>query len=229
MEIDWKNAADYPPVKGTSLQRWTYEFLVRNKEFIAKMKVARNEPIDKVKGKLVGFSESPIGKVLKEFGVDYPMLPEWVASGLSDSPLKFLVHPFYVQGYRVEKAGDMFTDMAIGKRYKIILEQPDKVVLEFDLSQPLNPQLERAKKMLEVNQIMIKGKKITATATVKMFPWYLRVLDAHSDGIHPAKICEILSKEYPDAVSDDTLKNWKKAGELMRDGGYRDLVKKPTP
>lgn len=228
MPIDWKNATDYPPVKGTSLQRWTYEFLRRNQGFMAEFKAAKSESKLALNGEPVFWSETPAGKVLKKYGVKHLMLPEWMAEGMSDSPVIFTVHPIYVHGQRVEKAGAMFTNEAVGKYYKIILEQPDKQVLEFDLSQPLNPQLARAKQMLKVSQIMIKGENIRATASVTLFPWYLRVLDAYHDGIHPAKICEVLGLEGKEAMSDDTLKNWKKAGELMRDSGYRDLVKKPT-
>lgn len=229
MEIDWKNARDYPPVKGTSLDRWAFEFLRRNQEFVVKFMAAKSEPKPASNGELIGWSQTPTGKVLKEYGVRRPMLQEWVGAGMSDSPFIFPTHPISVRSCRVETAGAMFTDEAVGKYFNIALEEPDKVVLEFDLSQPLNPQLARAKKMLVANQIMHIGKKKTAKATVKMYTWYLRVLDAYSAGIHPAKICEILSQEYTDAVSDDTLKNWKKAGEFMRDGGYLDLVKKPTP
>lgn len=230
MKSDWKIASNYPQDgESISLHRWAFEFLRRNQGFMDKYMAAKSEPKPAFNGELVGWSETPEGKVLKEYGVAHPVLKQWMDAGISDSPFIFDTHPIYVRSCRVETAGAMFTDEAVGKYFNIALEQPDKVVLEFDLSQPLNPQLERAKKMLLGSQKSHIGKKKTAKATVKMYPWYLRVLDAYSAGMHPAKICEVLSQEYTDAVSDDTLKNWKKAGEFMRDGGYRDLVKKPTP
>lgn len=233
MNPNWKNAADYPPVKGTSLNDWAWEFLRRNQEFVVKYKAAEAaEAAERESNPAayddVAWSQTPSGKVLKEYGVKYPPFLEWVAEGIIDSPI-FHTHPIHVHDCKVESAGAMFTNEDVGKHYKIILAQPDKAVLEFDLSQPLIPQLERAKQMLLAMQLMITGENKTAKAIVTLFPWYLRVLDAYLYRMHSAKICEVLSLEYPDAVSNDTLRNWKKTAELMRDGGYLDLVQKPTP
>jgi len=227
MVPNWKKAEDYPPVKGTSLQRWAYEFLIRNKSFNEKIAIAQKESAENISGELVGWSSTPVGKVLKEYGVEYPMLDEWLKANISDSPLIFTTYPKSVGSYLVDKAGGLFSDGAIGKHYRISPDQDDKFLLEFDLTQPINPQIEKAKKMLIATQIARTGKEVKASASVKLFPWYLRVLDAIEAKVNKAKICEVLGGELKDAMSDDTFRNWQKSGETMRDGGYLNLVKKP--
>lgn len=229
-QVDWKKASDYPPVKGTSLQLWAYKFLMRNPDFISKMEQARKEVVPISDSEPIGWSATPVGKVLREFGVDHPYLKEWMEEGLSDSPVKLHTHPKYVHGYLVDKAGAMFTDQAIGKRYKIALESLDKVVLEFDLTQPINPQIARAKAMLMTSQARYGGKKRkTGKAMVKLYPFYLRVLDAYYDNASPFEICNVLSLDYEPGVGTDTLRNWRLEAERLRDGGYLDLVKNPNP
>lgn len=169
-----------------------------------------------------------MGKVLKKWGVSTPMLPQWVEQGLSDSQFIFEKFPRYVFSHKVTTAGGLFTDKAIGQRYCVALESSEKSVLEFDLTAPINPQIERAKKMLTAQQKQNnQGKQIVKKAIVSLYPWYLRTLDADAAKATHPEIIELFSKERSDAISDDTLRNWKKEAERLRDGGYRELVTAP--
>jgi hypothetical protein len=101
------------------------------------------------------------------------------------------------------------------------------VVLEFDLSSPILPQIERAKAMLTDSQKLRNGGKTITKRKMDKYPQYLRTLDARSAGASDKEIVEVFSKERPDAIDNKTLTNWENAACLLRDGGYRDLIKAP--
>lgn len=227
---DWKKKDDYPPIRGTSPERWAYEFLRRNPEFDAKIEAANKEPVVMPDIGPIGWSQTPVGKVLVEYGVDYPMLQEWIGQRISDSPLIFKKHPRHIPSYKVEKSGGLFTDHAIGKRFHVSPSLPELVALEFDLAQPINPQIARAKAILKASQGAYKGRKRAGgKSMVNLYPFYLRVLDAYAAAVPTAKICEVLSVDYRRGVGDDTLRNWKLEAERLRDGGYLEIVKNPKP
>lgn len=230
MKPDWKKADDYEFAANTSLDRWAAEFLLRNPMFQKEVGAALNEPDlpPPASCKPIGWSEQPLGKVLKKWGVRTPMLPEWVEKGLSDSQFIFEKFPRYVSSYKVASSGGLFTDKAIGQSYCVALESHEKSVLEFDLTAPINPQIERAKKTLIAQQKQNnQSKQIVKKAIVSLYPWYLRTLDAYADSAESAEIIELFSMEYRDAIGEDTLRNWKKEAERLRDGGYRELVTAP--
>jgi hypothetical protein len=237
---DWKNTNDYPPVRGTSLDRWAYEFLIRNPDFFREYSEAEKQQPDRENqrhpdGSLMGWSETPIGKVLVQYGVESPMLAEWMESKW-DSPVKFENYPRSVDTVKVNNAGGVFSEIAVGKRFCITPFLQERLVLEFDLTAPINPQIKRAANILKGTQearkrgrwidasIMTQGKAIT-----RLYPFYLRVLDAFDMQASPSEICSELSKSYKRGVGDDTLRNWKKEAERLRGGGYKDIVRKPAP
>lgn len=229
--VNWKNPEDYPSVESTSLDRWAFEFLYRNQEFRGKLdsalQAAKVLPDD---SQQVGWSESPVGKVLKEYGVTLPMLPSWMEAGISDSPVIFTKHPVWVPSYTVEKAGGLFNAKAIGKRFRVSPSLPDRAALEFDLTQPINPQIERARAILKKSQETYQGsKRVNGKAMVKLYPLYLRVLDADAAGASADEICNVLSLEHLQGVGEDTLRNWRKEARRLRDGGYMEIVKNPNP
>lgn len=222
---NWKSKADYPPVEGTSLHKWAAEFLSRNAEFIKEYDAAKIEQrnIDKKQF----WSKSPLGVVLKKYGVDIPNI--W-GDSVSDSPLIFRRGPEWIKHISVESAGGIFSEQAVGSDFYIAHYDESVGALAFDLTQPIIPQLNRAKKILLDKQKSFEGKKNTVKkAIVKLYPFYLRVLDAYAAGAQSSKICEILSQDYSEGVNDDTLRNWKLRAEQLRDGGYLDIVACPNP
>jgi hypothetical protein len=98
------------------------------------------------------------------------------------------------------------------------------MALEFDLSAPIAPQIERAKKLLELNQkrraSRIEGIRTRNNEAARMFPTYLRVLDALNAGVTEYRIAE----EF--GVADDVARNWIAKANALRDEGYRHLVEK---
>lgn len=233
---DWRNKNDYPPIDGTSLDRWAFEFLMRNQSFVSEFIVAENTKYSE--SPLMGWNKTPVGKVLKKYGVRIPILPEWREKTGGDSPFVFEAHPISMFSHKceIEEAGSIFTEGAIGRSYYIRECFPNTQLLEFDLSQPINPQIERAKKMLDTNQKQFVGDqeadknsriKIIKKNIFRLFPFYLRVLDADAAGAVDKDICNVLSDDHFKGVDQDTLDNWRKESARLRDGGYRNIVKNP--
>ena len=226
MKPDWKKAADYRFPANTSLDRWAAEFLCRNESFLTELKAAHENPISS--NPLLGWSNTPKGNVLKKWGAS-PRLLEWVKSGACDSYLAFEKYPLYVPSYKVETAGGLFTAGAVGQYFRVAPELPDKTVFEFDLSAPINPQIARAKAALTAQQQQdSKGKAVVKKAMVKLYPGYLRILDALTAGATKNEIAEIFSKESScgDYGIDKLDKQIEEAKRLM-ERGYRTLNSAP--
>jgi hypothetical protein len=101
----------------------------------------------------------------------------------------------------------------------------DRLVLEFDLDAPIDPQLERARISLVHHQrIAFPALRRQRNQTEK-FPLYLRVLDALAAGASRGEMLKEFQRHRADAVDDRTLRYWIKKSTALRDGGYRDLLK----
>ncbi len=214
--LSWKNADHYPDPKTTSLDRWAFEFLWRNDEFRRQFDVAAKEQAElRSAGHLpAAWNQMPTGKVLKKWGVDRPILPEWIADGLSDSPARFEVFPQHMHLATIN-----------GIDVRIAAANPSRVTLEFDLTTPLPPQIERASRILKLSQKSYEGPKRTqGKNSTRLFPIYLRVLDMLVAKLSRARMLEVLSADDPDGVGEDDVRNWINAAEALRDGGYRKIT-----
>lgn len=217
---DWKNPKDYPSEKEAeeaSNDLWAWFFLLRNPSFQNELTAARMLPSPKSEGQdcPLGWNQTPVGQVLKKWGVKYPMLPEWIKAGLSDSPVRFLAHPEPAQLVTIE-----------GRRYRVMPDSESRLVLEFDLAAPIPPQLARAKKMLIASKEQIKNDLPKDNRKqVGMYPLYLRVLDAKAAKITKSKMAEVFSVERPEGVTEKDIDNWLKAAEELAKAGYRRLAK----
>jgi hypothetical protein len=218
---DWKKAGDYPEgreLNDISLDRWAWEFLLRNPEFRKELTQAKSEmgkarpEDDKQKGP-VGWSEKPTGRVLRKWGVEFPMLPEWRKGNL-DRWVVFKNHPVHAVSVKLE-----------GRRFQCMPESELRVVLEFDLAAPIAPQLKRAKAILDASKKRHKGKLPSESRKqIALYPLYLRVLDAKAAKATSAKMAEVFSSERAAGVSEKDIDNWLTAAERMANGGYKRLV-----
>ncbi len=217
---DWKNSSDYPSeqeAKEASLDRWAWAFLARNTQFQKELTEARKEaaPSDDGQRGLIGWSQTPVGKVLKKWGVEWPHLPEWIESGLRDSPVVFQKHPVLAATVKIE-----------GQYYRLMPESEFRVVLEFDLTAPLAAQLTRAKKILDASKDLIKEKLPAENRKkVAMYPLYLRVLDAKAARATKAKMAEVFALERPSGVTEKDIANWLNAAEALANDGYKLIAK----
>lgn len=215
---DWKKSSDYPSeseAREASPDFWAWCFLLRNNEFKKELEEAKKKKATSVSeaGQPLAWSETPVGMVLKKWGVDHVVLPEWLEEGVSDSPVKFQKHPVYARLVTIE-----------GRRFRLVPEVESRVVLEFDLSSPLGAQLDRAAKMLEASQKQVK-QAFGNRKQVAMYPTYLRVLDAAAASITKPKMAEVFSLERPEGVSEKDIDNWIKAAKKLAQEGYVTLAK----
>lgn len=218
--LDWKKSSDYPSeqdAKEASLDRWAWAFLARNSQFQKELTEAKTEaaPSDDGQRGPIGWSQTPVGKVLKKWGVEWPRLPEWIESGLCDSPVVFQKHPVRAAGVKID-----------GRDYRLMPESESRVVLEFDLAAPLAPQLTRAKQILDASKNQIK-ETLTAEnrKRVAMYPLYLRVLDANAAKVTKAKMAEVFSQERAGGVTEKDVSNWLNAAKALAKDGYKLLAK----
>lgn len=211
---DWRNPKHYPDPADTSLHRWAWEFLRRNPEFAAEAApAAKQQRAMKAAGTLPQFwNVMPLGAVLKRWGVLHPILREW-RSHIGDAPVRFDVAPRPVEHAEVNGAMIVFAPM-----------RGDRLVLQFDLDAPLDPQIERARQRLVANQRMKFPALRRQRNQTEKFPLYLRVLDALAAGVTPTAILDVLSRTMPEA-DERSLRYWTKRATALRDGGYRDLLK----
>lgn len=217
---DWKKSDDYPSeqeAKEASLDRWAWAFLARNPQFQKELTEAKKDASPANDGQCgpIGWNQTPVGKVLIKWGVDWPTLPEWRKSGMVDSSVVFKKHPVHAESVKLE-----------GQRYRLMPESESRVVLEFDLAAPLPAQLARAKKILDASKKQIK-KTLPADnrKQVAMYPFYLRVLDAKAAKVTPARMAEVFSLERPDGVTEKDISNWLSAAEALADDGYKRIAK----
>lgn len=218
--LDWKKPSDYPneqEAKEASLDRWAWAFLTRNSQFQEELTEARKEPAPSDDGQRgpIGWNQTPVGKVLKKWGVEWPRLPEWINSGLCDSPVVFQKHPVHAATVKIE-----------GLFYRLMPESESRVVLEFDLTAPLAAQLRRAKEILDASKELIKEKLPAENRKqVAMYPLYLRVLDATTAKATSAKMAEVFSTERPEGVTEKDISNWRRAAEALANDGYKQIAK----
>lgn len=214
---DWENPANYPDPDSTSLDRWAFEFLWRNQEFRAELDAAvkNQEEIKRVGELPLAWNEQPTGRVLKAWGVQSPILPEW---GISDSPMRMEAFPRFAPSTSVN-----------GIHVKMAAVLPGRVILEFNLAEPVKPQIDRAAGILKKSQELFDGtKRSQGKNATRLFPLYLRVLDMRAAKLSKARMLEILSADMPEGIGDDDIRNWIKAAEALRDGGYRNIAQNAT-
>lgn len=201
---DWRRPDDYPDPAAASLHRWAWEFLCRNPAFEAAMRPAMTlQAALKAKGELpASWSEQPIGVVLRRWGIAFPILPAWRRRLRDDAPSRFAAAP-----YRHSAPAN-----------------PGRVTLTFDVSAPIDPQLERARAMLMATQRQQFPAFKRCRIQPEMLAQYLRVLDAQAAGATRRQMLDAFSTTDADVVDERKLRYWIKRANELRDGAYRDLL-----
>ena len=215
---DWKKASDYPDEaesKSISPDRWAWEFLRRNKKFQAELEKAKKRQATYLKENAenpIGWSKTPVGLIFCKWGVEHPNITAWIDARAVDTPVAFEKYPKFLRFSAIN-----------GVDVSVARHDSTKLCLQFDLSSPIEPQIQRAKATLMSNQ-----KAIESTLTrrrnnerFERFPCYLRILDAIDAGAKNKEIADCLF------LADDTLAMAKKKAEALRDGGYKTIAEKP--
>ena len=172
---DWKDPSQYPPVKGTTGTQWAWEFLRRNPEYRqAYSKLWEQHPTDP--------RPAPSPDLLPN--VLWPLQTEEEIE-----MCRFIVQRFHLtEGLfppdpRTRHIGEGCFNANWFRYYRLDKDQSirkngfwdTRILMEFDLSLPVEPQLKDARRILGregKGKARNKGKNLTE---------YLRILDARSE------------------------------------------------
>lgn len=218
---DWKDSAAYPSQEEAheySMDRWAELFLWRNTEFVREIQGAyEQQTASKEEGQLPPcWNQTPVGTVLTKWGVERIRLPEWVKAGVGDSLNVFEKHPLLAHSAVIGET-----------RISWMPRNPARMVLEFDLTAPIPPQIRRAKRWLETNAKWHANGSLPKEVrrVVRMYPLYLRVLDALATGASRTEIADHLSLENPAGVTLTDVNNWINAAQELALEGYKRIAK----
>lgn len=215
MKPDWRRVADYP--ERISLQRWAWEFLRRNADYqadFAAMGLRRDEEGQDDDGDDAVFQR--VHALAVKWGLDV------VAPDPADACPRL----------RWRTSGATVRQVARGSA-SVTSTTP---TIEFDLSRPLAPQFESARRILQSRQKRMIREGLVPRPQVERawctkYRTYLRVLDALSERGFPRQEkvpvpdLEFIAEELDarGGVQTANLRKWISAARNLRDGGYRDL------
>ena len=213
---DWRNPADYEYTAKLTLHQWAWEFLRRNPEYCRRWKAIMSRDAD------TGTS------VLKQIN-------ERITLG-GDFGLLMAADPVF-------RFSDALAQWSIGTGVKVVVsareaeeilaEWPDlsqKIMLIFDLSEDLRPQLQHAEWILPTVRENIQRRidhepyRPTIRPQPDKYPIYVRALDGRAADASQRKIGKLL---FPasDEPRDAARRALERADRLVA-GGYRDLLYK---
>lgn len=234
---DWKKEAEYP--EHGDLSQWAWEFLRRNHEyqidmgryaqgeegfkgiyeFTDRWEWALNEPVvcnyDAGNGELV---TTHLFRVLQD---------KYRLGALSDIPpptndkVNIVCNTtppiLFSFGNDEQKKGN-----SVSPKCKY------DVVVQFDISKPIDHQLHRVKEILEARALNIGIKHKNKRKQLSMYPKYIRVLDALASGAKRDEIARVLIPHINNGYDDEklgnkTILNWIKEAERLSQDGYGHL------
>lgn len=162
---DWRDPSQYPPVKGTTGTQWAWEFLRRNTDYQAAYKELRHTVAGGINPDVpsaeVDAEIDRLFKIVKTFRlVDGLYPPDPPTMSISNICFK----SNWFRYYRLDR------DQSIPKNGM----WDTKILMEFDLSFPVEIQLKQARKILRR-----EGKGVSRYKADNL-PDYLRILDVKS-------------------------------------------------
>ena len=207
---DWKDDNQYPDTSKTSAQRWAWEFLRRNPNY--------QQDWDRYVGILKPIDERlKDGSYKKETSDNINRLFS-DAYGVSPPP-----HPSRdnCEGIRFERSKLVAASAHTGRNVNYKLSDGE-LLLSFDLYLPIGPQIEKARRALELHSKDFQEIHYIKTGTNprKQQAWkrYLRLLDAESDGAKQSEMQSLIHNmvNNPTNSVSESLKRAK----AIRDGDY---------
>ena len=208
---DWRDATAYPQPDGLSDRLWRWEFIRRMHDYRNAWDRASEVEyeIECHMAEKAGRDKSRIRQPDDLYFV--VNLAVWSNLSQYQELIKYNINPFYnprvavprvfrdgpslmnlsAPCYRDERGGFFVSNPKMESRYDPVTIQPGWTIVHFDLTEPLDIQLDRAKKRLQrVQEDFLKEvgltdqikQKSTQRRRKDMWPLYLRVLDARDAG-----------------------------------------------
>ena len=210
---DWKNTADYPPVAGTLLPRWHWEFLRRNKSYQSDY-----HQYEKLKGERGAVAECE--RLARKYGLEGIMLDYRESLvALFQSPRRpdvRLVH------WQTAWVGEDDKGILIeGKNEQLDYLDPrirqHECCVVFNLRHDLQSQLNNAMKKIE----RLKQRYLERCGQVEQYPYYLRLIDADTAGAGNEELIAYFMPDIERVFALKKLKNDLKEARRLRDIGYQ--------
>jgi type VI secretion system activator RovC-like protein len=193
---DWHAGGEYPSGKVHNAI-WSWEFARRNPEYRHAWKDLRSRADSITAAKTV---------ILDRFGFSPPCDP----TQTDHRPvyrlpgMRHIHRPQPVQSGKRQFTGEL---------------DEHEVAVVFDLTWPLDQQLERARSVLELCQSERSMKRGNLRMHKSLFANYLRILDAKDAGATEPEIAGVLFPRLGDSGLQ-RVKNHYRAAKSLRDGGY---------
>jgi hypothetical protein len=180
---DWRDARSYGDVKRWSINRWLWEFRRRRadlrEEFDARAQLQyerdlRQFEVERERG---GNTTFPFGRVLS------PDEPGFYISSEKVRPGRVYTLPNPRIGDQPELVLENFDEPEVLAQHMSVGSAEGFLRIDFDLSQPLRPQIEAAEELLAAEQKEAMGK-VQQRSKTRPAVWlmYLRLLDAKAAG-----------------------------------------------
>jgi hypothetical protein len=238
---DWRDSANYTFAGRLSREQWAWEFLRRNPDYRREWQafLATWEALESAYGKppqrdfnawkrdpraWVHAADCPAG----ECRVDQDKVLIECALGARWGFYKFPVDPNdddpVGAGRLTWREVDTEEVIEVGLHDEAYLgTDAARIAIGFDLSLPLRPQMERAKRYLQMTQRqrVRDGRVRPASVALHRARWtrLLRLLDAEAAGADRATLGEL--------AGDEPLVGALAAAHRLSDGGYRRLLRLP--
>lgn len=224
---DWKNPKHYPSPKNASNNRWAWEFLRRNSEFINDTaeinKILSVHPWPKKGGALDHPAREAHRKLCEKWHIDIVFLHEWIAN----APEKF-DSPCRLKTSSVRNIWSTYRFPNDEREFHIIPKGDSQFLYPVNINWPIEPQIQMIKLHALANQNMWESNKRPKPMKqvrhhVNKFPFYLRVYDAFGSNVTAQEIAEYLNEENSNRRKI-SVKNIYEADEAARrfifDHGY---------
>lgn len=230
---DWRDPSAYPaPKSRPSGVNWAWEFLRRNPKYLSDLKRLKEQQNkveelwrNTLKAGISGIrkrrpdtwppslrtAESEVTRLIEAMRAEY---------GLCDGPMPLCPSESIISTELVFEVHSMLFYLSHDK-----LKRHERAV-KIDLTLPLDPQLQQAKKIL-----MFEKKSLDigdVRQQERLFPEYLRLLDAEKAGATQDEMSKVIyphiKNNHPDFSGRDRVKKALRAARLIRDGGYKSFV-----
>lgn len=179
---DWLNEAAYGDTTSWSLNRWRWEFLRRRSDLREEFDLKKCESYEhKLRFcQVTGRNPESVSKPEEPGFQVFSSILDWELPNprIGDQP------EIAISWRWPERSIREFTSETAPKGFQRV---------DFDLNQPIEPQLKAVKKLLSDMQEHEVGRKVQTRRHPEKWPTYLRVLDGRAAGASWAKISGILT------------------------------------
>lgn len=229
---DWRKPEDYVFTKTLEPYRWAWEFLRRNPEYRKDWSAA----LARFNSKTGEFEEISDIRAFVESGGSVVFAGERSSEDPTHPDFALLVDEadaWRLKGGLFNPATDEPTWLGFNHEWGVVshlrsgspfkARGPAYPIIEINLHLPLRPQLDAVVKPLERTRKHLKIKPRLPKHHRKLWPLYLRLLDAELDGRTPKQIADAFQFEIDGATEGKIWDQLKAAKKMTQPEGYLSI------